>query len=167
MAPLSPLADRLRAANEALQGLRPAILAGAPWPMATHFGVEPEAAWGPPEVLAHVGEMLTFWLGEVERIVDGARAPVAIGRTQTDGVRLGLIERDRSLPPRELLDRISAAIGRLDRRLLELTSTEVERRGVLPSGTELTVGDLVEGYVVEHLEDHVLQLRSTLGLDAG
>ena len=60
--------------------------------------IAPEASWGPPEVLAHVAEMLPFWQGEMERDPDGSRraSPVPFGRSASDPIRLGLIERDRS-----------------------------------------------------------------------
>ncbi len=53
---LAALAHRLR---------RPRARAsarGGPWPLADDFGTEPEASWGPREVLAHTAEMLpTGW----------------------------------------------------------------------------------------------------------
>ena len=57
--------DRLEALHATYAGLRSQVVAGEPWPLATAFGTEPEAAWGPPELLAHVAEMLLFWLGEL------------------------------------------------------------------------------------------------------
>ena len=155
--------DRLRSAGDAFLALRPAVEAGAPWPLASHFGVEPEAAWGPPEVLAHVAEMLGFWLGEIERILDGPIEPVAFGRVETDAVRLGLIERDRSLPPRELFARIGVAIHRLEGRLPQLTEADLARRGIRPNGDVETVGGVVDGFLIGHLEAHVAQLRESLG----
>ena len=63
------------------------------------IGTGPEASWGPREVLAHVEEMLPFWLGEMERVIDGdGSAAVPFGRTADDAIRLGIIDRDRSLP---------------------------------------------------------------------
>ena len=47
---------------------RPAVEAGAPWPLAAVYDDSDEARWGPREVLAHVAEMLPYWLGEIERI---------------------------------------------------------------------------------------------------
>src|SRR3954471_17337334 len=87
---------RLAASRAAFIALAPRIRAGEPWPLAERFGAEPEASWGPREVLAHTAEMLPYWLGELERVVasDGA----AFGRTGTDPLRLGTIERDRTLP---------------------------------------------------------------------
>ncbi len=59
------------ALRAAYADLRPRSWHGEPWPLAKTFGTEPEAAWGPPELLAHVAEMLLFWLGELERVVEG------------------------------------------------------------------------------------------------
>ena len=63
--------DRLADARAAYAALATRVAAGEPWPLAAAFGTEPEASWGPREVLAHVAEMLPFWLGELERVVDG------------------------------------------------------------------------------------------------
>ncbi len=98
------LRTRLRDAAEAFLALRPAVLAGAPWPLAADFGHSSEARWGPPEVLAHVAEMLPYWLGEVERIVAAAPDPVPFGRVATDAVRLAILGCDRTLPLRELVE---------------------------------------------------------------
>jgi hypothetical protein len=91
---------RMREARDAFEVLGAVVAAGEPWPLADRFGAEPEAAWGPPEVLAHVDEMLPFWLGEMERIVAGAPEPVPFGRVATDPVRSAVIGRDRTLPSR-------------------------------------------------------------------
>ncbi|HLA15405.1 MAG TPA: hypothetical protein VJZ72_00775, partial [Candidatus Limnocylindrales bacterium] len=62
------LAGRVRGAADEMIALRAELETGAPWPLAADLGTGPEASWGPPEVLAHVAEMLPFWLGQVERI---------------------------------------------------------------------------------------------------
>lgn len=161
-APLAPLLARLREAQAAYAELRPRIEGGAPWPLATHFGVEPEAAWGPPEVLAHVTEMLPFWLGEIERVLDGDPEPVPFGRVASDTLRIGVIERDRTLPLRELLARLDVGVERYLARLPELDPSETGRRGLHPTLGELTVAAMLERFVVGHLEDHIRQLRSIL-----
>ena len=92
------------------------MAAGEPWPLAEAFGAEPEASWGPREVLAHVAEMLPFWLGELERVVDGdARQRAGPVRARRGGCRsrIGLIERDRTLPLRVLFARIDDGPARL------------------------------------------------------
>src|SRR6476646_2623773 len=69
------LLARLRAARDGLATTRPAIEAGAPWPMAAVYDDSDEARWGPGEVLAHLAEMAPYWLGEIERVLDGPEEP--------------------------------------------------------------------------------------------
>ena len=57
--------ERISAARRAYAELGPRLLDGPPWPLAEDYGTGPEASWGPGEVLAHVEEMLPFWLGEM------------------------------------------------------------------------------------------------------
>ena len=163
MASLDRDADRLAAATNALIALEPRIRAGAPWPMAEVFGAEPEASWGPPELLAHVAEFLPYWLGEIERILDGPPSkPVPFGRVQTDTVRIGLIGRERSLPLRELLSRIRSESDRVARRLREITDVEAARIGLHPTRGEMTVTGMLEPFLGGHVEGHVVQLREIL-----
>ncbi len=105
------LLDRLDAARAGLAATRPAVEAGAPWPLAETFDDSDEARWGPREVLAHLAEMVPYWLGEIERVLAGDPEPVPFGRIATDPVRIAIVERDRSLPPRELYDRIDGTSG--------------------------------------------------------
>lgn len=153
--------QRLSVASDGILALRPQIDAGEPWPLADHFGAEPEAHWGPREVLAHCEEMLPYWIGEIERILAGPE-PAPYGRTQTDAIRVATIERDRTLPIRELLARIADGTARYARRLPELTAADIRRRGLHPTRGEQTIEQLLEQTVVGHLEGHLAQLRETL-----
>ena len=156
------VAARLERAAGRLAALRPQVLAGAPWPLAERFGTEPEAAWGPPEVLAHVAEMLGYWRGELERILDAAADPVPFGRVADDPLRIGLIARDRTLPPAVLLDRIESGARAWRDRLATLGEHDVTRRGAHPTLGELGVPAFVERFVVGHVEEHATQLERVL-----
>lgn len=161
MAELDPVVDQLRAASAELLRLRPRVEAGEPWPLAERFGTEPEAAWGPRELLAHVAEMLPYWLGELERILAGP-PPAPFGRVADDTVRIGIIGRDRSLPLRELYDRIEADVSRYAARLPQLDASEAARVGTHPTRGATTVQAMLERSVTGHLEEHVRQLRAIL-----
>ncbi len=157
---------RLRAAAAGFAAFRDAIEAGRPWPLHdVEDGGGPEAEWGPTEILAHVSEMLPFWLGEIERVIDGSSEPTAFGRNVTDRIRVLSIERDRTLPPAELLDRIASAVERYARRLERMSATDLARRGVHPAQGELSVAEMVERFALSHAEGHVGQLSATLGID--
>jgi hypothetical protein len=156
------LRSRLRGAADTFLALRPAVLAREPWRLAADFGHGPEAAWGPPEVLAHVTEMLPYWLGEVERILAGWPTPVPFGRVATDEVRIAIIGRDRTVPLRELFDRVEADVARYERRLAELSIADLARQGLHPARGSISVQTVLDVIVVEHLEEHCAQLHELL-----
>jgi len=156
------LLARLAVATAALEATRPAVEAGSPWPLAPTFDHSDEAHWGPPEVLAHLAEMVPYWLGEIERVLAGDPEPVPFGRIATDTIRLSVLERDRSLPPRELYDRTTGDLQRLGRRLATLTPAEFARRGLHPRTGEMTVAAMPDRFIIGHLAEHVLQIEAFL-----
>ncbi|MDO8485299.1 MAG: hypothetical protein Q7S35_10190 [Candidatus Limnocylindrales bacterium] len=156
---------RLVAASRRLIGLGSALQEGGPWALAARFDHSPEAAWGPREILAHLAEMLPYWLGEAERILDSTGEPALFGRVSTDDLRLAIIERDRTLPLREPVARVQAGIGRWRRRWAELDPASRDRAGVHVTLGGLTVTDIATRFAVGHLEDHLDQLAAALGGD--
>ncbi|HYN69163.1 MAG TPA: DinB family protein [Candidatus Eisenbacteria bacterium] len=173
MGSLTGAAQRLRAAATELLELQPELEARAPWPLSDVYGPGPESSWGPPEVLAHVAEMLPYWLGEIERVFDpheraaAGGQPVPFGRIEADTFRVGLIGRDRAIPIRELMARTGASAERVAQRLETLTDEEAARRGLHPTRGQLAVTDMLEPFIVGHLEGHVRQLREILAAGAG
>jgi hypothetical protein len=160
--------DRLAATRRAYVELGPRVSAGGPWPLAEDYGNGPEASWGPGEVLAHVAEMLPFWLGEMERVVDAAStAPVPFGRTADDPLRIGVIGRDRSLPLRVLFGRVDAGFAGWADRLTTLTDDERSRIGVHPRLGEMPASAIAERFVIGHAEEHVTQLTEIVARRAG
>lgn len=159
-----PIADRLSAALTDFDALREPIEAGAPWPLADRWDDAPETQWGPPEVLAHVAEMLGFWDGELGRIAasDGS-APEPFGRLSTDAHRLAAIEAGRHRPTSDLFDEIATRGAAFGRHWTAWSPTERSRLGVHPVRGEITVEAGAIRFIVSHLEDHVDQLRTLLG----
>lgn len=168
MSNLAAQADRITGAADAIIALRAHLEAAAPWPLAELYGTEAEASWGPHELLAHVDEMMPFWLGEAERILDeSSAAPVPFGRTVDDPIRIGVIGRDRRMPLRELLSRLESESRRVASRITEMSDAEAGRVGLHPRAGELTVDGLFERFVTGHLEDHVRQLREIIANRGG
>jgi hypothetical protein len=162
MGPLAEQADRLERAAADLLALRDRV-EGIAWPMADQYGTEPEASWGPPEVLAHVQEYLRYWLGEIERVLAApGPEPVAFGRIADDPVRIGVIGRDRTVPLPELFERIEWDARRVAARLRELTEEQAGRLGLHPTRGEMTVREQLDPFLVAHTEGHVAQLQDTV-----
>ena len=165
---MESLADRLDAAVTEMTGLGPAVAAGEPWPLTDVYGPGPESSWGPREVLAHVAEMLPYWLGEIELIVDAGvdaaamaagRVPPGFGRLEDDPIRVQIIGRDRAFPGRELLGRVEAEGRRAASRFRALADAEAGRIGRHVTRGNLTIPEIAERLIVGHIECHVTQLR--------
>ncbi|HEX5824740.1 MAG TPA: DinB family protein [Candidatus Limnocylindrales bacterium] len=160
---MNELAGRLRDAGSEMLALRGPLVAGEPWPLSAAYGTEPEADWGPREVLAHVNEMLPYWATELRRIVAGdPAAATPFGRISTDPARLGRIAADRELAVGDLLDRIAAGLATVEDTLAGLMPADLERRGVHTARGEMTVDGAADRFLVSHLAEHVEQLRAIL-----
>jgi hypothetical protein len=160
---MDDLAGRLRDAGSRLLALREPLVAGEPWPLSAAYGTEPEADWGPREVLAHVNEMLPYWATQVRLILAGDPAEATpFGRIATDSDRIGRIGADRRLRVGDLLDRIAVGLGIVEDVLTGLAPGDLERRGVHSTRGEMTVGDSVERFLVSHVAEHVEQLQGIL-----
>lgn len=153
---------RLSAAAERLDELREPLEGGGAWPLAERFDHNPEAEWGPREVLAHLSEMLPFWLGETERVLDPAGSPATFGRVATDEIRLALLGRDRTLPMRELIARVHNGITRWRDRWATLGAADRARTGRHVTLGELTVAEIASRFAVGHLEEHLEQLAQAM-----
>ena len=167
MAAPGELARRLDAATAAMLAMQRRVEDVGPWPLAELYGTEAEAHWGPPELLAHVDEMLPYWLGHAERIIDGrggleGAPPVPFGRTAEDPIRIGVIGRDREMPLRELFSRLGSEGARVAARMRTITADELGAVGTHQTRGPLTVDALFERFVVGHLEEHVRQLEDIL-----
>jgi hypothetical protein len=158
------ITERIRTAIARLDRLRPAVEAGAPWPLAERFDDAPEASWGPPEVLAHLAEMIGFWTTELQRVAAGEGEPVPFGRTAADANRLAAIEYDRSKSPAELFARINGAADRFLAVWGAWTPTQRERLGLHPRVGEISVAASGDRFIASHLIDHANQLEVSLGM---
>ncbi|HET7474346.1 MAG TPA: DinB family protein [Candidatus Limnocylindrales bacterium] len=156
-------AARIQAAGAAIEDLREPLESGEPWPLSDVWGTEDEAHWGPPEVLAHVAEMLTYWHAELGRVAAGdGTAPVPFGRVASDPSRLARIDELRRRPTPELVDEIGARVPEVAGFVSGLSPDDADRVGLHPTRGELRVGEGVERFFANHLEEHVAQLQSIL-----
>jgi len=120
--------------------------------------------WEAGQVWAHIAEFVPYWLGELQRVVAGGRAPgvadpVPYGRTKTDPVRMEAIERDRREDPRALLGRATDGIARVRAFTRALPMEGWSAVGLHPTRGEVPVERIVDASLVEHLEEHADQLE--------
>jgi hypothetical protein len=80
----------------------------------------------------------------------------------TDPGRIERIGRDRELPTAELFEQIAAGANKVGTRIRSLSAADAARIGLHPRLGDMTVGRIVERFLVGHLEEHVEQLRGIL-----
>jgi hypothetical protein len=158
MATLYPEVERLRVARDRLVRLRTKVEISPPAPEDLPRSRE----WVARESLAHIDEMLPFWLGEVERILAAPVEPVPYGRAPSDLIRLLTVDRDRSLPVSELYARLDFHLERVVRRLLELDDRQCARRGLHKTRGDLTIKQIVGENLAGHIEEHSAQMAASL-----
>ena len=113
--------------------------------------------WG--QVWAHLGEFVPYWMAQTKAIVEaGTDQPVPFGRVKTDRERVAAIERDRHLPPKDLMERLSSHLRDLRVMLAGLTPEDWQSRGMHETLGEMGVEGIVDMFLVKHLEDHADQL---------
>lgn len=163
--PNDDVTDQLIAARARLEALRPRVDATAPWPLAATFDHTPEAAWGPPELLAHVAEMVGYWDAELGNVAtSGDPEPVPFGRIATDADRLAYIRRERTRPPAEQFATIATRIDAFLAHWAAWSPAERGRVGLHPSRGEITVAAGAARFIGGHLDEHAAQLEIILGV---
>jgi hypothetical protein len=139
---------------------RMAAFADNPPPGLTEPDADTGEQWDAGQAWAHVAEFVPYWQGELQHVVAGAGgAPVPFGRQVTDPSRVGAIEANRHEPPSAQMVRLAAALTLMRTYLVGLTDAQWAARGVHPRRGEMTVADIVERFVVSHLEEHADQLQ--------
>jgi hypothetical protein len=114
--------------------------------------------WDRRQVLAHVAEMLPYWVEQVELVAAGDQVP--FGRAKSNPERIAAIERDRREDPSRLLDRVDAGLGVVLALLDRLDDGALARSGRHQILGEMTVAGIVDRFLVDHLEEHADQLEA-------
>jgi hypothetical protein len=142
---------------------RLAALAAADTAPAALTGADPDSGerWDRGQVWAHLSEFIPYWIGQAGPVLRGQTSgrPVPFGRTKGDPERIGAIERDRREPVSALWRDTRADIAMLRAFLANMQPAQWEIQGLHPTRGAMTVDQLVESFLVGHLEEHADQLE--------
>jgi DinB superfamily len=116
--------------------------------------------WTGRQVVAHMVELLEYWMAEASRVA-ASEVPVPVGRPKSDLGRVTAVADGQDQPIDVLLgalhDRAAQVLAWLER----LEDEDLNRSGEHFKRGPMTVGRVVEHFVVEHLEEHAAQLLGT------
>jgi hypothetical protein len=156
--------DEARTVNEQLETLRQRMhgLANRQQPggLTEPDPDTPEERWNAAQVWAHVAEFVGYWHAQLEDVVrsyDGA--PVPFGRTKTDAGRITAIAIGRHRPVADLAATADQAIADLERYLATLDQQAWQARGLHIVRGVLDVPQMVDRFVINHLDEHAKQLE--------
>jgi len=117
--------------------------------------------WEAGQVWAHLAEFPAYWLAQAQRVVAlPTNEPVPFGRVKTDAGRVEAIERDRHADPHALLEQVRASLREVTDAARSLPPEAWTRRGMHPTRGEMTVREIFETFIANHLEEHADQLDS-------
>jgi len=116
--------------------------------------------WEAGQVWAHMAEFVPYWTAQAEYVIgQAATIPVPFGRVKTDPDRMTAIERDRHTDPLQLMSRVSEAVERVRVFVAELETRDEQAVGLHPVRGQMTVEEMLDSFVVVHLEEHAEQLE--------
>jgi hypothetical protein len=146
--------DRLEAAAGRIRAAAPLL----PDEALTDPDPDTGERWDRRQVLAHVAEMLPYWVEQVELVAAGDQVP--FGRARSNPERIAAIERDRREDPSRLLDRVDEGLGAVLVLLDRLDDDALAHSGRHQVLGEMTVAAIVDRFLVDHLEEHADQLEA-------
>jgi hypothetical protein len=115
--------------------------------------------WEQGQVWAHLAEFVPYWIEQAQRVItlyDGE--PVPFGRTKRDEGRVAAIERDREQPLSVLWADAHGDVEQLRAFLHHLDAQAEAARGLHPTLGVMSMDDIIEEFLVGHLEQHADQL---------
>jgi hypothetical protein len=117
--------------------------------------------WEAGQVWAHMAEFVPYWIGEARLVIAAAsEEAVPFGRVKTDPGRIAAIAERRAEPVGVLAAKTAADVRQLRSFLREVDRDPANwsRVGLHSKLGAMTITQMVEEFLVGHLEEHLGQL---------
>jgi hypothetical protein len=132
----------------------------------TQADAETGERWHENQVWGHLAEFPGYWVGQIEQIlVASSRGVPPFGRTTADADRLAAIDAGNREPRAALVLRATNGIADARAFLARLDPASWSRIGRHPKRGDMDVAAIVERFLVDHLDEHALQLESLAAID--
>ncbi|MGC9156006.1 MAG: DinB family protein [Ferrimicrobium sp.] len=115
--------------------------------------------WDLVHILAHVSEMLEYWLAEVLHVLAG-EPEEPFGRLKRSPERIARIEQSATLAVDELRSEINLRAEATSDLCRLLSPEQLRKKGIHPKFGAMTVEEIVTEFGIDHLYEHAGQLES-------
>ena len=132
-----------------------------PRPGLTEPNAQTGERWEAAQVWGHINEFIPYWIESIEETIDNfAGQPIAFGRTSSDPQRLVGIEEGRQLPMDLHVHWLEQHLSDLREFLSAIPEAAWSGKiGRHPTIGEMELKDMLERFLVGHLEEHTDQLE--------
>jgi uncharacterized damage-inducible protein DinB len=149
--PASVYSDRLRvAAAPLLQRVRAV-------PRSALHTAPDEQTWSAMKILAHVAEFVPYWAEQARTVATGPEG-LAFGRSPEDPDRIAAVVEHADDTLEAATERLQGALTKATVVLGAIPAGAWTRRGRHSRRGDMTVAEIVEVFMLGHLEDHARQL---------
>jgi uncharacterized damage-inducible protein DinB len=119
-------------------------------------------AWSAMQTLGHMTEMIPYWLDHCRVLIAATGEPPRFGRTAGSPERLAGVAHGAAAEPDALLARLEAEVRAAAGTIRTLSPAERSKRGISGERGEVTVGEVIEAFIVSHAEEHLAQVQAAL-----
>ena len=124
-----------------------------------------EGEWPVMSTLAHLAELLPYWAHQASGIA--ARPGEPFGRTLDDPDRVGAVREHGQDSLDTAVNRIRASLAECVHVLRALPADAWSRAGQHPTRGSMTIEQLVDAFLVNHAEEHAVQIQTSVKSLAG
>jgi uncharacterized damage-inducible protein DinB len=118
--------------------------------------------WSATEILGHMVEMIPYWLDHCRRLIAATGEPPTFGRTLGSPERLAGVEQGARGNPEDLARMLHEQVQEAARAIREMSVEERSKKGMHMRDGEMTVGEVIERFIVDHAEEHLAQVRAAV-----
>ena len=120
-----------------------------------------EGEWSVMKALAHVAEILPYWSRQAQAVAEGEGGQ-PFGRTHEDPDRIAAVEEHAHDSLDEVLHRLRAGLGEATATLRAIPPDGWARTGRHSRRGEMTVEEIVDLFLIEHVEEHAGQVQAVM-----
>ena len=122
-----------------------------------------DADWSSMQILGHLVEMVPFWLNQAQILIAEPLTiePLKFGRSIDSPERLAGPEQGAHGDLDDLLAQWDASIASASQVIITLTPEQRAKKGTHIRRGEMTAGDVIQFFIVDHAEEHLAQIQNT------